>query len=205
MIAVVAGAAMIAAAGAGAQAQAPAHAPAADAAQARPRQRVQRPQLTEQQREQMRTLNERQRTEGEAARRELGDLHRQLEEALTAATVDTGKVGTLRSQIVQRETARAQQRVDRLSQLSSILTAEQRQSLRGRGLGQLFAPGARGFARGGGPAGGRGMMMRRGPGRGGQMGRQGRGMARGRMGDMRRRAEIRRLERQLDSLRRRIR
>lgn len=206
MAAATAVAVMVAAAGPGAQAQEQSPAPAADAAQTRSRvQRTQRPQLTEQQREQIRALNEQQRTAGEAARRELGALRRQLDEALTAASVDSGKVSALRSQIVQQETALAGQRIDRLSQMSSILTAEQRQALRGRGLGQMMAPGARGFGRGGRPAGGRGMMMRRGPGRGAQMGRQGRGMMRQRMGDIRRRAEILQLQRRLDALRRGIR
>ncbi|MDQ3070575.1 MAG: hypothetical protein M3R55_12720, partial [Acidobacteriota bacterium] len=94
--------------------------PARGAADAR---MAQRPQLTEQQREQLRTYDAQQRTASDAARRELGDLHAKLDEELTAAQPNGSRVGELRTQIVQRETALAQQRVDRLSKLSGILTA----------------------------------------------------------------------------------
>jgi Spy/CpxP family protein refolding chaperone len=193
---------------------------------------VQRPQLTEQQREQIRTFDEQHRQSLETTRRELGDLHRQLDEALTSAQIDNGKVNNLRSSIVQKETALAQARVDRLSKLASVLTAEQRQAFRGRGLGQMFGPGGPGRAggRGGAMAGPRDGQGRRaiirpggGQGRGGvvierrqgverqmQMRRPGggRGTAalrerRGDDNDLR--AEIRRLEAQLEALRRRIR
>ena len=211
--------------------------------------------LTDQQREEIRAFDEQQRQTLETTRRDIGDLHRQLNEALTAEKLDTGKINSLRSSIVQKETAVAQARVDRLSKLSSILTAEQRQSLRGRGLGEIFGPGGAGGGRGraispqGGPGrpgmpGGRGgvimrqrgpmgdramiqrrqgaqrqILQRRGP-RGGGGGRvmvgpQGRGMIGGRGGALREpgsagevarlRAEIRRLEAQLELLRRRIR
>jgi Spy/CpxP family protein refolding chaperone len=219
-----------------------------------------RPQLTDQQHEQVRAFDEQQRQTLEATRREIGDLHRQLNEALTASQLDNGKINSLRSSIVQKETALAQARVDRLAKLSSILTAEQRQSLRGRALGEVFGPGRpggggrggamampRGRAGGGGPArgmiqrrqgverqmqqrrglrgggAGGGMMVPRGrggaPGRGGMIGRGGgggRGVgpqrgplnapgAAGAGNDARLRAEIRRLEAQLEMLRRRIR
>ena len=195
-------------------------------------------QLTDAQREQIRTFDEQHRQALEAARNELGDLHRQLNEQLTAAQPDNAKITSLRSAIVQKETALAQARLDRLAKMSSILTAEQRQSLRGRGLGEIFGPG--GGGRGGAMAGPRGggagrggavmqrrqqferqLQMRRGlRGRGGAMGmpRGGRGGAmavprggrgggvqRERADDARLRAEIRRLEAQLEALRRRIR
>lgn len=184
----------------------------------------QRPQLTDEQREQMRTSDEQQRAAGETARRELGDLHRQLNEALTSAQIDNGKVSQLRAAIVQRETALAQQRVDRLAKIASMLTAEQRQALRGRGIGAAFGPGrAGGAGRGGvmaGPGGQRGMVGRQrgmAPGQRGMAGRQrdpagapGRNVRqrRGAAGggdDARIRADIRRLEAQIDALRRRIR
>lgn len=190
---------------------------------------AQRPQLTEQQREQMRTFDEQHRQSLETTRRELSELHRQLDEALTSAQIDNGKVNSLRSSIVQKETALAQARVDRLAKLASVLTAEQRQAFRGRGLGQMFGPGGPG-GRGGAMAGprsgqGRGAMMGRpggGQGRGGVIMQRrqgierqlqtrrpgGRGTAalRERRGDDDQlRAEIRRLEAQLDALRRRIR
>lgn len=178
-------------------------------------QRMNGPQLTEQQRERIRTFDEQQRQTLEATRRELGDLHRQLNEQLTAEKPDSSKINALRASIVQKETALAQARVDRLAKLSSILTAEQRQSLRGRGLGEVFG------------AGGRGIEQRR-PGRdqkfemrgrlrGGAHGFRGRGTgaagsgfgirerARSMAADARLRAEIRRLEAQLNALRRRIR
>lgn len=181
-----------------------------------------RPQLTEQQREQMRALGEQQRTALEAAHRELGDLQRQLNEQLGAAELDNAKINALRSAIVQKETALAEARVDRLTKLSALLTAEQRQALRGRGIGQMFGPGGPG---GRGGRGGRGGMMGRregmmGGGRGGMMqrrhgigprmqgfrGGRGAGAPRGGAGDvLRLRAEIRRLEAQINALRRRIR
>lgn len=179
-----------------------------------PAQRQRGPQLTNEQREQLRAFDEQQRTAGEAARRELGDLRRQLNEALTAAQIDNGKVNQLRSAIVQRETALAQQRVDRLAKAASVLTAEQRQSLGGRGLGEMFGPGAQGGGRGGamagqrgpgGPGGAMGQGIGRGQ-RGGGMQMRGRmlPMLRERAGDARLRAEIRRLEVQIQALRRRI-
>ena len=161
------------------------------------------PQLTSEQREQMRTFDEQQRAAGETARRELGDLHRQLNDALTAAQIDSGKVNQLRSAIVQRETALSQQRVDRLARLASLLTAEQRASLRGRGIGELFGPGGPG-GRGGARGEGIGPRLRRGgelPLRGRMLQRQ---PLRERADDARLRGEIRRLEARLEALRRRI-
>ena len=193
---------------------------------------IQRFQLTEQQREQLRTFDEQHRAATETARRELVDLQRQLEEALTAAQIDNSKVNQLRASIVQRETLLAQQRIDRRTKLASILTPEQRQAMRGRGPGRMI-----------GPAGGRpGVTARRPaarvPGvlglgraplrqrleterqlRGRLLQRQprqvpsrqlrgGRGagsVAREQLDDARLRAEIRRLEAQLEALRRRVR
>lgn len=191
-----------------------------------PRQMAnQRPQLTEQQREQVRALDEQQRQALETTHREIGDLHRQLNEQLSAAQLDPAKINALRSSIVQKETALAQARLDRLAKLSAILTAEQRQALRGRGIGQMFGPGGRGGALAGprGPMGGRGMGQGRpgamGGGRGGMRqrrqgpaprmqgfrGGRGAGAPRG-AGDVPRlRADIRRLEAQINQLRRRIR
>lgn len=175
-----------------------------------------RPQLTEQQREQMRALGEQQRTALEAAHRELGDLQRQLNEQLGAAELDNAKINALRSAIVQKETALAEARVDRLTKLSALLTAEQRQALRGRGIGPMFGPGGRGGRGGmmgrreGMMGGGRGGMMQRrhgiGPRMQGFRGGRGAGAPRGGAGDvLRLRAEIRRLEAQINALRRRIR
>ena len=203
------------------------------AVQPAPRQQAQqRPnQLTEQQREQMRTFDEQHRQAAEAGRRELEDLHRQFNEALASAQIDNGKVTQLRNQIVQKETALAQQRLDREAKIASILTAEQRQA-RGRGRGGVMMRGPQGPA-GMGPGGGRGRMGQPGMGgmgRGGGVGdargvlrrrielravrpgqlRGGRGAAGGgvllRRGgdDLQLRAEIRRLEMQLEALRRRI-
>lgn len=185
--------------------------------QARQQRSAQRPQLTEQQHEQLRTFDEQHRTATEAAQRELGDLRRQLDEELTVAQPNSGKINQLRTSIVQKETALAQLRVDRQMKLSSILTPEQRTTLRGRGLGQMFGRGAgggRGQVRGeirervirprGGAGqlrGGRGAGM----GRGAGGGRGGGGGGAMRMDDARLRAEIRRLEAQLEALRRRIR
>ncbi|HUF22502.1 MAG TPA: periplasmic heavy metal sensor [Vicinamibacterales bacterium] len=170
------------------------------------RQAANRPQLTEQQREQLRTLEEQNRAATQTARRELGDLNRQLNEHLSAAEIDAAKVNALRSAIVQKETALAQQRVDLLAKRASLLTAEQRQAMRGRGqtpgqgAGRMAGPGGRGGAvmqRRPGAQAGRGMQGQRG------MIGGGRGMARGE--DARLRAELRRLEAQIEALRRRIR
>lgn len=185
--------------------------------QQRPQPRDQRPQLTEQQREQLRAFDEQHRQALDTSRRELGDLHRQLDEALTAAQLDQSRIDSLRSSIVQKETALAQARVDRLTKLSSLLTAEQRQAFRGRGLGQAFgAGGGRGMMRPGGERGGVVMgQPRQGRGRGLDAGRGGavmqrrQGMARQQPRQLRGgqdlRAEIRRLEMQIEALRRRIR
>ncbi|MEX2272226.1 MAG: periplasmic heavy metal sensor [Vicinamibacterales bacterium] len=176
----------------------------------------QRPQLSAEQREQLRTFDEQHRTATETTRRELGELHGQLDEALTAAQVDSSKVNQLRASIVQKETALAQHRVDRLTKVSSMLTAEQRESLRGRGLGRVFGASGLGGSRGAvmaqprvprPPAGtlrGRAPLRQR-----MDTERQLRGRIlqrqapRAPSGQLR--AEIRRLEAQLEALRRRIR
>ena len=209
-------------------------------------QMANRPQLTDQQHEQIRAFDEQHRETLETTRRDIGDLNRQLNEALTAEKLDTGKINSLRASIIQKETALAQARIDRMSKLASILTAEQRQSLRGRPLGEILGPGGAGGGRGGvmGRPGGRGaegpimqrrqnverqLQQRRGlrgggagapalRGRGGAAGGRGiapqRGLRGGALnapgaagvGDVARlRAEIRRLEAQLEMLRRRIR
>lgn len=167
-------------------------------------QRQRGPQLTTEQREQMRTFDEQQRAAGETARRELGDLHRQLNEALTGAEIDNSKITQLRSAIVQRETALTQQRVDRLARIASVLTPEQRQALRGRGIGEVFGrggPGGRARAMAG--PGGQIRAFRVQPGPRGARG-EGIGPRQRRGAEVQLRGEIRRLEAQLEALRRRI-
>jgi len=168
MAAAVAAAAMFPAIGAAQQS-----AQADPRTEAQPRiERVQAPQLSEQQREQMRALRDEERTAERTARFELDELRRQFERALTAPEPDRAKIDELRAALVQKETALTQRRLDRLSRLSAILTPEQREALGGRGLDQVF-----------GRAGGRGMMMRRGRAMGGRPAMRGQMMRRGPIGD----------------------
>src|SRR5687767_13248436 len=88
------------------------------------RQRAARPQLTEQQREQLRSLNETERAAGETSRRELRELHAQLAKELSAATLNNGRINELRGAIVQKETALASARIDRRAKIAALLTPE---------------------------------------------------------------------------------
>ncbi|MDQ3169665.1 MAG: periplasmic heavy metal sensor [Acidobacteriota bacterium] len=173
-----------------------------------PRQRTARPQLTDQQREQMRTLHEAERASGETSRRELHELHTQLEKELSAATLNNGRINELRGAIVQKETALASARLDRRAKIAGMLTPEQRQAFGERGVNRMS-----------GRDGGRGEMRQRMRGQRGQPAqrRQGRGAgrmerapgARGQMmrqrgGDAQLRERISRLEAQLEELRKKI-
>ena len=169
------------------------------------RQRQQRPQLTDQQREQMRALHDAERTSGETSRRELRELHVQLDNALSAAQLDNGKINELRGAIVQKETALASARIDRRAKLAGILTPEQRQAFGERGHRMSGRDGGRGDVRQRmrGQQGQRGVQMRRGA--RGQRGPVARGqMLRQRRGDAQLREQIKRLEAQVEELRKKI-
>ena len=170
------------------------------------RQRQQRPQLTDQQREQMRALHDSERTSGETSRRELRELHVQLDKALSAPQLDNGRINELRGAIVQKETTQASARIDRRAKLAGILTPEQRQAFGERGVHRMSGrDGGRGEVRQRmrGQQGQRGVQMRRGA--RGQRGAVARGQRlRQRGGDAQLREQIKRLEAQVEELRKKI-
>ena len=191
---------------AGAAQQQAAQAPQAGTPERQARgQRAARPQLTDQQREQMRALHETERTAGEASRRELRELHGQLGKALSAAELDNGRINELRGAIVQKETALSSARLERRATLAGILTPEQRQAFGERGIGRMAGPDAgRGERRDRmrGQSARRGhnraaVRMHRAPGARGQMMRQ-------RGGDADLREQVKRLEAQVEELRKKI-
>src|SRR5688500_18690024 len=102
-----------------------------------PRQRAARPQLTEQQREQMRTLHEAERASAETSRPELRELQTQLNKELSAANLDNARISQLRNAIVQKQTALASARIDQRAKIAAILTPEQRQAFGERGLSRM--------------------------------------------------------------------
>ena len=143
------------------------------------RQRAPRPQLTEAQRDAMRTLRDEQRTAAEATRTELRELHTQLSTELSAAQINSGRVNELRDEIARKQAAVTAARIDQRARVAALLTPEQRQAMGERGM--RGAPGARGQ-----------MMQRR-----GQMRQQ-----RDNRAQLRQRIE--KLERELEELRKKI-
>lgn len=85
--------------------------------------------LTDSQREQIRTLTESQRT-GENPRRNLMDLQRQLEAALFADTPDQQKIEELKNSIASASAAELAARIDLQSRIAQVLTPEQRAQAR---------------------------------------------------------------------------
>lgn len=170
-----------------------------------------RPQLTEAQRDAIRKLHEDQREAGEAARKELRELHAQLAKELSAAQLNTGRVNELKNQIAQKQSAAAAARIDQRAKVAALLTPEQRQGM-GRRDERMLERGPRERMNARGPRGMRGPHsmrghvmprhgMRRpmrpagGPGRGDAQLRQ-------RIGTLER--ELETLERELEALRKKI-
>ena len=154
----------------------------------------QRPQLTEAQRDAIRKLHEDQREAGEAARKELRELHTQLAKELSAAQINNGRVNELKGQITQKQAAVTAARIDQRAKVAALLTPEQRQAMGERAGRMQRAP--RGMANARGMRGAQGM-------RGGQVGR-GRMMMRQRGNDAQLRQRIEKLERELEELRKKI-
>jgi periplasmic protein CpxP/Spy len=96
--------------------------------------------LTDAQREQIRTLAEGQRT-AENPRRNLMDLERQLQVALLADSPDQQKIDELKTSIAAASAAELSARIDLQSRIAQVLTPEQRAQAR-EALGK--APGRRG-------------------------------------------------------------
>lgn len=99
--------------------------------------------LTDAQREQIRTLTEAQRT-AENPRRNLMDLERQLQAALLADSPDQQKIDDLKNSIAAASAAELTARIELQSRIAQVLTPEQRAQAR-EALGK--APGRRGGAR----------------------------------------------------------
>ena len=171
-------------------------------------ERRQRPQLTDQQREQMRALHEAERTTGETSRRELRELHAQLSKELSAAQINSGRVNELKGQISQKQAAATSAQIDRRAKVASLLTPEQRQAMGERGA-RMLERGPRGPRGMRGAQGARGQAMRRQAMRGHGMRGPHRPGARGQMmrqrgGDADLREQVKRLEAQVEELRKKI-
>lgn len=157
------------------------------------RQRAPRPQLTEAQRDAMRTLRDEQRTAAEATRKDLRELHTQLSKELSAAQINSGRVNELRDEIARKQAAVTAARIDQRARVAALLTPEQRQAMGERGARKADR-GGRMSARERGARGARGQLMRQ----HGRMLRQ----QRGNVGQLRQRIE--KLERELEELRKKI-
>ena len=96
--------------------------------------------LTEAQREQIRSITEAQRT-GENPRRNVMDLERQLQAALFAEAPDQAKIDELKNSITAARAAELTSRIDLQSRIAQVLTPEQRAQAR-EALGK--APAGRG-------------------------------------------------------------
>lgn len=152
------------------------------------RQRAARPQLTDAQRDAMRTLRDEQRKAAETTRAELRELHTQLSKELAAAQINSGRVNELRDEIARKQAAVTAARIDQRARVAALLTPEQRQAMAERG--------ARMAGRGG-------RMSARARGQRGQMLRQ-RGQMMQQRGNAELRQRIEKLERELEALRKKI-
>ena len=85
--------------------------------------------LTDAQRDQIKTLNEQRRT-GEDPRRNLMDLERQLHTAILADTPDQQKIEELKSAVASASAHELAARIDLESRIAQILTPEQRAQAR---------------------------------------------------------------------------
>ena len=99
--------------------------------------------LTDAQREQIRTLTEQRRANGEDPRRKVADLDRQLQAAIFADAPDQQKIEDLKHAIAAAPADELTARVELQSRIAQVLTPEQRTKARealGRRAG---APGGR--------------------------------------------------------------
>jgi periplasmic protein CpxP/Spy len=85
--------------------------------------------LTDAQRDQIKTLTEQRRT-GEGPRRNLMDLERQLHAAILADTPDLPKIEELKSSVAAASAQELTARIDLESRIAQILTPEQRAQAR---------------------------------------------------------------------------
>ena len=97
--------------------------------------------LTDAQREQIRSITEAQRT-GDNPRRNVMDLERQLQAAIFAETPDQSKIDQLKNSIAAARAEELTSRIELQSRIAQVLTPEQRAQAREM-LGK--APGRRGF------------------------------------------------------------
>jgi protein CpxP len=88
--------------------------------------------LTDDQRQQIRTLAEARRTEGGTVWQKLGDLHKQLQLATFAETPDLQKIQELKAQLSAATAEQLDARIDLETRIAAILTPEQRAQARDR-------------------------------------------------------------------------
>ena len=106
---------------------------------------LQRLNLTDTQREQIRTIVEQERQGDNAAGKKLGDLQQELNAQVFADSPDHGKIDRLKAGIAQAEAEALNARIDVELKIAQVLTAEQRAQARefrpagrgGRGRGQM--------------------------------------------------------------------
>jgi len=99
--------------------------------------------LTDAQREQIRSITEAQRNT-DNPRRNLMDLERQLQAAILADTPDQPKIDELRSAIATASQAELAARIELQSRIAQVLTPEQRAQAR-EALAKGHGPGRRGL------------------------------------------------------------
>jgi Spy/CpxP family protein refolding chaperone len=85
--------------------------------------------LTDAQREQIRTITEGQRT-GDNTRQNVMDLERQLQAAILAETPDQQKIDDLKNSIATASAAQLAARIELQSRIAQVLTPEQRAQAR---------------------------------------------------------------------------
>jgi Spy/CpxP family protein refolding chaperone len=90
---------------------------------------LQRLDLTDAQREQIRALLQERRTD-DGSMKKVGDLQRDLNAAIFADTPDTAKIDQLKAALTEAEAAALTERVDLQLRVGQILTPEQRQKAR---------------------------------------------------------------------------
>ena len=86
--------------------------------------------LTDAQREQIRTMTEQRRATGADPRRKIVDLDRQLQAAIFADTPDPQKIGELKNAVAAASAEELAARVELQSRIAEILTPEQRAQAR---------------------------------------------------------------------------
>ena len=99
-------------------------------------------ELSDAQREQIRSITQERRTAANAPHRQVGELHKQLHLALLADTPDGQKIEELKTGIASATAEELTARIDMQTRIGQVLTPEQRVKAR-EALAKAAPPGAR--------------------------------------------------------------